>query len=151
VRAGLRERFPPLVAGPARRKGCARLVRGGASSCRKGSANLHSSWSGPREETPLRRRGIARLVSPSPSPQGGGRGEGRERQSPPPAERGRGVAQVGARASHVLQKSVERPRAQRSVPPVAVRSKAWSIRGAREREPDRRTHPRRVSAGVFRR
>jgi len=35
-----------------------------------------------------------------------------------------------------LQKSAERPRAQRSVPPVSVGSKACTIHGAREREPD---------------
>jgi len=33
---------------------------------------------------------------------------------------------VSARASHVLQKSVERLRAQRSAPPVTSRSKACS-------------------------
>jgi len=38
----------------------------------------------------------------------------------------------------VLQKSAERPRAQRSAPPVATGSKASSQPGAREREPDHR-------------
>jgi len=43
---------------------------------------------------------------------------------------------VGARISSYCRKSVERPRAQRSAPPVAIRSKAESSHGARGQEPD---------------
>ena len=57
----------------------------------------------------------------------------------------------------VLQKSAERPRAQRSASPVAVGSKACTLHGAREREPDHRRRsarerrrPRVAKGGRFR-
>jgi len=71
--------------------------------------------------------------------------------SPRFAERGIEAARGRCPCIVVLQKSTERPRAQRSAPPVSVGSKAWSLPGAREREPDHRRSLRRASAGAHRR
>jgi len=46
---------------------------------RNDGANLHSIWSGPREDTPPRRRAIAWLVSPCRPRKGADEGEGGER------------------------------------------------------------------------
>jgi len=97
-------------------------------------------------------RFLARLVSPDAPPQGDGRRAkvGRE-TSALLAERGREAARGRCPCLVVLQKSVEHPRAQRSAPPVAIGSKARSLYGAREREPDRRGHSNRVSGRDVRR
>jgi hypothetical protein len=113
--------------------------------------NLHSTRSGPRGACLF---GGVRCEArqPVPSPRGGGRRQ-RQREVRHLAlqnEESTRLA-VGARASSYLQKSAERPRAQRSASPVSVGSKAWSLPGAREREPDHRRSLRRASAGAHRR
>jgi hypothetical protein len=89
---------------------------------------------------------------PVPSPRGGGRRRRRsEARHLTLAERGIDTARGRCPCIVVLQKSVERPQAQRSVPPVTDGSKARSLHGAREREPDHRRSLRRASARGHRR
>jgi hypothetical protein len=129
---------PPLVTLLARQTRCAVPVRGGASPVET-SARTFTRVGPVHAGHASSEACVARLVSPRPSPQGGGRrrrrGEGRH--LPAQNEDAKRLA-VSARASHGLQKSAERSRAQRSASPVATGSKAHSVHGAREREPDHR-------------
>jgi hypothetical protein len=129
---------PPLVALFARQTRCAVPVRGGASPVET-SARTFTRVGPVHAGHASSEACVARLVSPRPSPRGGGRrrrrGEGRH--LPAQNEDAKRLA-VSARASHGLQKSAERPRAQRSASPVSSGSKAQSGHGARGREPDHR-------------
>jgi len=102
---------------------CAASVRGGDTPRRKAvRALLESVWSGRACSFGSL---SARLVSPGLPREGTVRGEGASRgSSPPGAARGIDAPAVGARASSSLQKSAERPRAQRSASPRSVGSKS---------------------------
>jgi len=140
---------PPLVAVLVRQKGCAVLVRGGASPAETTARTFTRSG-------PVHAR--ARLFGDAPLCGSSTRAvpaRGRTK-----VKAGELVTLFAARGSEaargrcpcivVLQKSAGRPRTQRSVPPVAIGSKARSVSGARERESDHRRSLRRASAGAHR-
>jgi hypothetical protein len=122
--AGMSERGSALQRSARMTRRCAvRFEEGPRPS--KDSANLHSGRPGPGTRAPS---GAcrARLVSPCRPREGAAEGQGGEGSSPlTAAYEDFDASAVSARASHGLQKSLGRLRAQRSAPPVRSGSKAW--------------------------
>jgi hypothetical protein len=109
----------------------------------KDGTNLHSGRSGPagmlpRERVILRKHACVARQPFRPSLARSGRGKGAWRLVPSERSTRNRCGSWWCPCIVDLQKSAERPRAQRSVPPVSVGSKACTIHGAREREPDGR-------------
>jgi hypothetical protein len=129
--------------------GCAELIQGGASPAETTARTftrigpVHAAHASSEARA-------ARLVSPCRPREGADEGEGGEKVVTSSCSTRNEAARGRCPCIVVLQKSAERPRARRSAPPVAVGSKAWSIFGAREREPDHRRSLRRASAGAHR-
>jgi len=126
IRCGHNAReVPPPVAAPARRMGCAVPGSRRGFARPNDGANLHSTGSGPRgdvsSEAPLRGSSAPFVPARGRTKAKAGRGSHLSLQN----EDTKRLA-VGARASSLLQKSVERLRAQRSAPPGASWSKARS-------------------------
>jgi len=129
------------VRGTGSRRGLAR---------RKGSANLHSSWSGPRKAC-LSGGALCEARQPVPSPRGGGRRRrrGKVRHLSLQNEELKQLA-VGARASSYC-------RSRQNVLGFREARHLWRSgrkpgrhSGAREREPDHQRSLRRASAGAHR-
>lgn len=147
VRAPPRERIPPLARARARRRGVRSGSRRGLFSS-KDEPNLRSSRSGPAVVLPAPHgsasahflgSATAWLVSRShPSSWGTVAGEGVGGSSPLPRTRKSMRLAVVPVHRRICRSSAERPRAQRSESPVSVGSKACTIHGARDREPDGR-------------
>jgi len=136
---------PPPVAVRARQMRCAESSREGASHRRKTGRTLARVGPVPHRASPeARMRGSSARAVPA---RGRTKAKARGGSSPPGAERGIDAARGGCPCIVVLQKSAVRPRAQRSVKPGSVGSKARAINGAREREPDRRRRQARERRG----
>lgn len=121
-------------------KRCAERFEKGTRPPKDGT-NLRSGRSGPagmlpRERVVLRKHACAARQPFRPSLARSGRGKGAWRLVPSERSTRNRCGSWWCPYVVDLQKSAERPRAQRSVPPVSVGSKACTIHGAREREPD---------------
>jgi len=136
---------PPSVAVHARQMRCAESSREGASHRRKTARTFARVGPVPHHaSSEARMRGSSARAVPA---RGRTKAKAHGGSSPPDAARGNDAARGGCPCIVVLQKSAVRPRAQRSVKPGSVGSKARAINGAREREPDRRRRQARERRG----